>query len=494
MRQVGFRRRVRGGRSVDFRIGRHCSCRGQRFGRLFGWGLVTVFCLLCRLCGIILSSLLARGERQAFFLSGHRRPPPSPPSCSTRWEWAGDREPGQRRVEGFVRGGLGRRGRRSLRRLRLGDRRRRVHGVVCRGRRSRHVCLRVRGRSRRCRLGRMHTLHWRCVGVHNGRRLTHGAVDGRHMRMRRDYNGRGVRLELAWRHDILRLRLVVRIPLRHLLHVLGIAVGGRIVLGVVVLRVRVVVHRRMRLWRHVVVVLVILPPSLVHGTGRRTMRAWHHGRQAAMLPLQSVAGQTDQAANVRGNGRGRRAASWAIARTTRGVMGTGARGRAGCGEAGEDNYCWDAEEGRATAAGGGGRLLQVAGQSAERGVIVSARHERAESARGERREVCVDVGRRGRRGREMGSMERVRMSRGAAPLDPRTDAVNRGPSERQRLGSATGTAAHTPWIACLSVSGLGAQSRDRITCLWIASEYVLCFHLRCEWQGCLKTTTCSRDQ
>jgi hypothetical protein len=111
------------------------------------------------------------------------------------------------------------------------------------------------------------------------------------VRVRGDDDGRRMRLELAGRHSILRLRLVVRVPLRHLLHVLGIAVRRHIVLGMVVLRIRVVVHRRMCLRRNMVVVWVLLPPSLVHGTARRTMRAWHHGRQAAMLPLQLVAGR-----------------------------------------------------------------------------------------------------------------------------------------------------------------------------------------------------------
>jgi hypothetical protein len=94
-----------------------------------------------------------------------------------------------------------------------------------------------------------------------------------------------------------RRRLVVGIPLRHLLHVLGIAVLGDVVLRVVVLRVRVVVvvvvvvDGRVRLGRHMIVVL--LPPSLglmllwVHRTSGRAVaavRAWHHGREAAMLP------------------------------------------------------------------------------------------------------------------------------------------------------------------------------------------------------------------
>jgi hypothetical protein len=138
--------------------------------------------------------------------------------------------------------------------------------------------------------------------VHNGRCLTQSTVDrrhGSHVRMGGNYDWRRMRLELTWRHGVLGLRLVVGVPLRHLLHVLGVAVRRHIVLlGVMVLGIRIVVHRRMRLRRDVMVVLVILPPSLVHGTGRRTMRAWHHGWQAAMLPLQSVAGQRDQAANV----------------------------------------------------------------------------------------------------------------------------------------------------------------------------------------------------
>lgn len=118
------------------------------------------------------------------------------------------------------------------------------------------------------------------------------------MGMRRDDHGRRVRLELARRHHVLRLGLMVGVPLRHLLHVLWIAVGRPIVLGMVVLRIWIVVHRRMRLWRDVVVVRMLLPTSLVHGTRRRAMRARHHDERAAVLPSQSVAGQRDQAANV----------------------------------------------------------------------------------------------------------------------------------------------------------------------------------------------------
>jgi hypothetical protein len=109
-----------------------------------------------------------------------------------------------------------------------------------------------------------------------------------------------VRLELARRHNILRLRLrmMVGVPLRrHLLH--GIAVGRPVMLRVVVLRIGIVVHRRVCLRRHVVVVLVVLPAALVHRAGRRAMRARHHGQLAArMLPSQSVAGRENQAPNV----------------------------------------------------------------------------------------------------------------------------------------------------------------------------------------------------
>lgn len=94
--------------------------------------------------------------------------------------------------------------------------------------------------------------------------------------------------------------------MRHLLHVLGmVAVGRRVVLGVV-LGIRVVVDGRVRLGRHVVGVVlgvVLLPASLVlvHGASGRAMaavRAWHHGRAAAMLPRQPTASRREQAINV----------------------------------------------------------------------------------------------------------------------------------------------------------------------------------------------------
>jgi sulfite exporter TauE/SafE len=74
---------------------------------------------------------------------------------------------------------------------------------------------------------------------------------------------------------------MIWVPLRHLLHVLGIGVG-RVVLGVVILRIGVMVHRRMRLRRYMMIVLglmlVLLPSSLVHRARWRPVMAGHHGR------------------------------------------------------------------------------------------------------------------------------------------------------------------------------------------------------------------------
>lgn len=78
-----------------------------------------------------------------------------------------------------------------------------------------------------------------------------------------------------------------------------------------------------------------------------------------------------------------------------------------------NNYCWGADGGRATRACGGERLLQVAGQLAERGVIVSARHERSRACP---REGARELRERGRCGGLRGNqyqMERVRRSRAA---------------------------------------------------------------------------------
>lgn len=122
----------------------------------------------------------------------------------------------------------------------------------------------------------------------NWRRLAHGPIDGRgHMQVRGNYDRRCLRLKLARRHGVLRRRrLLVRVPLLHLHHVLGVvAVRRTILLGVEVgLGVGIVVDRRVRLGILVVMVLLRLPASGRH------VRAWHHGRQATVLPLQSVAG------------------------------------------------------------------------------------------------------------------------------------------------------------------------------------------------------------
>lgn len=106
-----------------------------------------------------------------------------------------------------------------------------------------------------------------------------------HVRVRGNNNGRSLGLELARGHVVLRLGLVVRVPLLHVRHLLRVAVRWTIVLMGVVGRVRVVVDGRVCLWRRSVVlvwVLHLLPARVEWPTGRKM--AWHHGRQAAMLP------------------------------------------------------------------------------------------------------------------------------------------------------------------------------------------------------------------
>ena len=140
-----------------------------------------------------------------------------------------------------------------------------------------------------------YALHRRRVRVDNGRRLAERTVHWRHachVRVRRDDDRRSMRLELAGRHVVLRLRLwlglMVRVPLLHMRHLLGIAVRWAIVLGVVIGRVRVrvgvMVDGRVRLGRRSVVLVGIhLLPALVERPTGRNM-AWHHGRQASVLP------------------------------------------------------------------------------------------------------------------------------------------------------------------------------------------------------------------
>src|SRR5436309_3015847 len=116
--------------------------------------------------------------------------------------------------------------------------------------------------------------------MHNGWRLAHGSIyrRWRHMQVRGDHDGRRLGLELAWRHGILRRRqrrrLLVGVPLLHLLYVLGIALRRAILLlELVVLRIGVVVYRRMRLRGNLVVVLLLGLPA------PRYIRARHHEQQ-----------------------------------------------------------------------------------------------------------------------------------------------------------------------------------------------------------------------
>lgn len=139
-------------------------------------------------------------------------------------------------------------------------------------------------------LGRVYALQRGRVGVDNGRRLTERTVDwghAGHVRVRGDDDGRGLGLEGAGRHVVLRLGLVVGVPLLHVRHLLRVAVGRAVVrVRVVVGRIRVVVDGRVCLRRRGVGVLVghvhLLAALVVRPAGREV--AWHHGRQAATLP------------------------------------------------------------------------------------------------------------------------------------------------------------------------------------------------------------------
>jgi hypothetical protein len=148
-----------------------------------------------------------------------------------------------------------------------------------RGRRG-YWSMRLDRSYRRRLLGSGHTGSRRSARMDDGRRLAHGAVDWRrHVQVGRNHDRRdmGLRLELARRHGILRRGrrwLLIRVPLLlHRLHVLGIAVGRAILLEVMVGGgVGVVVHGRVCLGRHVVVVVLLLLPSARH------IRAGHHER------------------------------------------------------------------------------------------------------------------------------------------------------------------------------------------------------------------------
>jgi len=97
-------------------------------------------------------------------------------------------------------------------------------------------------------------------------------------------------LELTRRHRILMwVWLVVRIvPLLHvLLHLrwVGRCMRRAIVLRVMVGGIGIVMDRRVGLGRHMVVLMVGLPPARMMRPGRRDVRARHHS--GAVLPSQS---------------------------------------------------------------------------------------------------------------------------------------------------------------------------------------------------------------
>lgn len=138
----------------------------------------------------------------------------------------------------------------------------------------------------------------------NGRRLHQRPVDVRHVRhvrMRRDDDGRAMGLVLARRHvlglqrELLLLLLVGIVPLRHVLLLVGRRVRRHIVLGVMVLRVRVV-DGRVCLRREMVVLGLTLPSSLVDLPGQ-DVRTGHHCRLLSTMPSQSALVR-DRATNV----------------------------------------------------------------------------------------------------------------------------------------------------------------------------------------------------
>jgi hypothetical protein len=213
--------------------------------------------------------------------------------------------------------------------------------------------------------------------VNDRRRLTERTVHrghACHVRVRGDDDGRGLGLELARRHVVLRLRLVVRVPLLHVRHLLRVAVRRAIV---VVGRVGVVIDGRVCLRRWSIVVLLVrvlhlLPALVVWPTGRNV--AWHHGRQATMLPrCRALVSKTK-----RPTGEATGTCAEALAWIERLSMGD-ATGLVRAGRAGDDDAVeYYADEGRAT----GGVEGQAAGWQARLAVIVSARHERSRDCPG----------------------------------------------------------------------------------------------------------------
>jgi hypothetical protein len=112
------------------------------------------------------------------------------------------------------------------------------------------------------------------------------------VRVRRHYNRRALGVERPRWHGILVLGMRIWVvPLRHLLRIGRVwrRVMLRMVLGVGIVRM---VYRRVRLRRDVVLVMVLtLPSSLMHGHGRRDVRAWHHGRPLPRAAFTVSAGQ-----------------------------------------------------------------------------------------------------------------------------------------------------------------------------------------------------------
>jgi hypothetical protein len=106
--------------------------------------------------------------------------------------------------------------------------------------------------------------------MHNRRCLSHGPVHRRHVihvKVGRHNDGRSLGLKLTWRHGILRLRRLVRVPLLHLLHVLGVTVRRSILLLLVgvVGSIRIVMDRRVALRRQRIVLLLLSlsPPRYI---------------------------------------------------------------------------------------------------------------------------------------------------------------------------------------------------------------------------------------
>lgn len=178
--------------------------------------------------------------------------------------------------------------------------------------------------------------------MHNRWCLSQGPIHRRHVvhvKIGRHDDRGSLGLELTWRHGILRLRRLVRVPLLlHLLHVLGVTVRRSILLLMigVVGSIGIVMDRRVALRRQRVVLLLSLSPP-------RYKWAWHHEPRARMLPLQSVAGQRPSGQRARqreesSEGRSATVSAWG-----------GTAGEAGgdgllSGGSRVEKYCWGPAE------------------------------------------------------------------------------------------------------------------------------------------------------